>query len=128
MALLTQVAEEIAAAIGGEVDYVPEYELGDFKAEKILVAPIGNEYNDLTRGSREVIVSVEVGIIQRLKENNLPAMLEKVEDMVQTIQNLKLVNNRGYVRKITNTPAYDVQSMVSNKLFITVMQLEVRVM
>ena len=127
MALLTQVAEEIAAAIGGEVDYVPEYELGDFKAEKILVAPIGNEYNDLTRCGREVIISVEVGIIQRIKDNEISTMLEKVEDLVQTLQNLKLVNAHGYVRRVNNTPCYDISSMVAKKLFITVLQVEVRI-
>lgn len=127
MGLLQQTAEEVARAIGGAVDYVPEFELKDFKTEKIIVFPAGLVYEQVTRGSKAVEIKLEVGIAKRIKENEVPAMLERVEDLVQTIQGLRVVNGRGYCKEVVNDPAYIAEAMTTEQKFMTVLAVMFRV-
>lgn len=128
MAIIETVARDIRALISeSEIDYVPNYELKDFKSERVVIVPTGIQYNNLTRGTKEVLVNIEIGICKRIKEAELPDMLDKVEKITTTLLNTQLVNTRGYVKEVVNNPAYDVQSMVSNGTFLTVLQVQVRV-
>lgn len=128
MAILEIVAKDIQALVAdSEVDFVPEFELKDFKNERVVIVPVGVQYSNLTRGTKEVLVNLEIGICKRIKEAELPDMLDKVEKITTTLLNTQLVNARGYVKEVINNPAYDVQSMVSNGTFLTVLQVQVRV-
>lgn len=128
MAIIETVARDIQALISeSEIDYVPDYELKDFKSERVVIVPVGIQYSNLTRGTKEVLVNLEIGICKRIKEAELPDMLDKVEKITTTLLNTQLVNARGYVKEVINNPAYDVQSMVSNATFLTVLQVQVRV-
>lgn len=128
MAILEIVAKDIQALVAdSEVDFVPEFELKDFKNERVVIVPVGVQYSNLTRGTKEVSVNLEIGICKRIKEAELPEMLDKVERITTTLLNTQLVNVRGYVKEVINNPAYDVQSMVSNGTFLTVLQVQVRV-
>lgn len=128
MATIETVARDIQALISeSEIDYVPDFELKDFKSERVVIVPVGIQYSNLTRGTKEVLVNIEIGICKRIKEAELPDMLDKVEKITTTLLNTQLVNARGYVKEVINNPAYDVQSMVSNGTFLTVLQVQVRV-
>lgn len=128
MATIETVARDIQALISeSEIDYVPDYELKDFKSERVVIVPVGIQYSNLTRGTKEVLVTIEIGICKRIKESELPVMLNRTEDITNTLLNAQLVNARGYIKEVINNPAYDVQSMVSNGTFLTVLQVQVRV-
>lgn len=128
MSTISLVASEVATLIGGIVDYVPEFELQDFKAEKILIAPTGITYEDNSRGSEEKIVTLEVGIIKRIREGELPEMLDKVEDIIGDLQAGRYANGLGSCSKVTHSPAYDIQSMVTKQTFIAVLNVEIRIL
>ena len=128
MDILETVAKDIQALVAdSEVDFVPEFELKDFKNERVVIVPVGVQYSNLTRGTKEVLVNLEIGICKRIKEAELPDMLDKVERIITTLFNTQLVNVRGYVKEVINNPAYDVQSMVSNGTFLTLLQVQVRI-
>lgn len=128
MATIETVARDIQALISeSEIDYVPDYELKDFKSERVVIVPVGIQYSNLTRGTKEVLVTIEIGICKRIKKSELPVMLNRTEDITNTLLNAQLVNARGYIKEVINNPAYDVQSMVSNGTFLTVLQVQVRV-
>lgn len=127
MGLLQQAAEEVAAAIGGKVDYVPEFELKDFAQERIIVFPAGVQYQQITRSGKAVEIGLEVGVAKRIQETDLPAMLERVEDIVQTIQDLRVMGGRGHCKDVTNDPAYIVEAMTTEQKFMTVLKVTFRV-
>lgn len=127
MGILERVANEVAAAIGGVVDYVPEYELKDFQKEKRLVYPLALEFSQVSRERKEIIVSLEVGVFKRIREDELPAMLEFMEDTVQQLQNLAVFDGRGYNREVLNSPAYSMDAMAQAQVFASVLQVKYRI-
>lgn len=127
MGILERVANEVAAAIGGVVDYVPEYELKDFQKEKRVVWPVGLEFAQATRSGREIIAVLEVGIGKRIREDELPGMLEFMEDTVQQLQNLTVFEGRGYCKEVLHNPAYSLEAMVQAQTFQSVLQVRYRI-
>lgn len=126
--ILEQISTEVATAIGAQIDYVPQFELKDFNKEKLLVLPIGCKYQTITRGTKEIKVNLEIAYVKRIAEKEISTSLEKVQDLVQNLQNLKLYGGRGYVTEVNNTPSYDVDSMVTEKKFLSVMSVEIRIL
>lgn len=129
MGILETVAEDVKTLIDGAViDYVPEYELKDFKAEKIVIIPVGLQYNNLTRGSKEIMVNLEIGICKRIKESEVSTMLDRVQTITETLLNAPLVNTQGYCKSITNAPAYSLEALVQEQKFLSVLQVQYRVL
>lgn len=127
MSIIETVAMDIAKTIGAQIDYVPQFELKDFKKEKLLVLPIGSKYEQLSRGTKEIRITLEIAYIKRVEEKEISALLEKVQQLVQTVQNTKVFNGRGYVTEVLNTPTYDVDAMITEKKFLSVMTVEIRI-
>lgn len=127
MSIIETVAMDIAKTIGAQIDYVPQFELKDFKKEKLLVLPIGSKYEQLSRGTKEIRITLEIAYIKRVEEKEISALLEKVQQLVQTVQNTKVYNGRGYVAEVLNTPTYDVEAMITEKKFLSVMTVEIRI-
>ena len=127
MSIIETVAMDIAKTIGAQIDYVPQFELKDFRKEKLLVLPIGSKYEQLSRGTKEIRITLEIAYIKRVEEKEISALLEKVQQLVQTVQNTKVYNGRGYVAEVLNTPTYDVEAMITEKKFLSVMTVEIRI-
>ena len=127
MSIIETVAMDIAKTIGAQIDYVPQFELKDFKKEKLLVLPIGSKYEQLSRGTKEIMITLEIAYVKRVEEKEISALLEKVQQLVQTVQNTKVYNGRGYVVEVLNTPTYDVEAMITEKKFLSVMTVEIRI-
>lgn len=125
--IIETVATQIATAIGAQIDYVPQFELKDFRKEKLLVLPIGSKYEQISRGSKEIRITLEIAYVKRVDEKEISTLLEKVQDLVQTVQNTKVYNGRGYVAEVLNTPTYDVDAMITEKKFLSVMSVEIRI-
>lgn len=127
MSIIETVAMELATAIGAQVDYVPQFELKDFRKEKLLVLPIGSKYEQISRGKKEIKINLEIAYVKRVQEKEITALLEKMQDLVQTIQNIRLYGGKGYVSEVLNTPCYDVDAMITEKKFLSVMSVEIRI-
>ena len=127
MSIIETVAMDIAKTIGAQIDYVPQFELKDFRKEKLLVLPIGSKYEQLSRGTKEIRITLEIAYVKRVEEKEISALLEKVQQLVQTVQNTKVYNGRGYVVEVLNTPTYDVDAMITEKKFLSVMTVEIRI-
>lgn len=121
---LQRVTEEVAAAIGATVDYVPEYELKDFQEEKLLVLPTGLAFEPATRGALKVTVSLEIGIAKRIQPGDLPGMLEHVEALTRQLLDMEVLDGCGTCTGVINPSAYDVEAMVRESMFISVLQAE----
>jgi len=84
MSEVLKVAEAVAASLDeyhAELLYSPEFELRELETMRVVVVPAGMEYKTLSRSSREETLKVSVGILKRATEDDLPDLLQLMENL-----------------------------------------------
>lgn len=124
MNILSQVANEIKGLITGSiVNYVPDYVLKDFEKEKIVIVPTSIKYDKATRAEYKATLTLEIGIVKRITDAEIVSMIDRVNDITLVLLDAPLLNKICICKEINNNPIYDIDSMVSEKKFISILQL-----
>ena len=83
MSEVVTLAEKVVAELeecGAELSFFPEFELRDLDEMRVVVVPVGTQYKTLSRSSHEELPRVQIGILKRGSEEELPELLKFVED------------------------------------------------
>ena len=80
MADIIELAEGVAAEIGdgAEVMFAPEFDLKGIKEKRIVVVPAGIETKPNARDYLEDRLKVQVGLLKKCTEDNIPALVREV--------------------------------------------------
>ncbi len=128
MSILNDIALNIKELIPNSIiDYVPNFELKDFKGEKVVIVPTSTAYINETRGKKEVLLDYQIGIAKRIKETEIVEMIDRVEQIITTLLNAKVADGSGYIKEVVNSQAYDIQAMTTASTFLSIIQVQVRV-
>jgi len=82
MSEIVRIAKEVAESLKeyhAEFSLFPEYELHDLDKMKVAVVPLGTQYKIFTRVLHKEFPKVQIGILKRCTEEELPEMLEFTE-------------------------------------------------
>jgi len=103
------------------VDYVPEYELSELQAKKVIIIPTNIEYHDLTRGFLQKNYTYEIGILQRLNtESELAGIIDVTETIGASIKGYHLEGHKCMECKVMQL--YNPADYANAKKVISVLQ------
>ena len=93
MSEVVTLAEKVVAELeeyNAELSFFPEFELRDLDEMRVVVVPVGTQYKTLSRSSHEELPRVQIGILKRGSEEELPELLKFVEGLGLGFLNKKL--------------------------------------
>ena len=82
MADVVRLANAVASRLGeynAEVLFFPTFDLRELEEMRVVVVPVAVEYKNLSRSSHEELLKVQVGVLKRGCEDDLPTMLQFIE-------------------------------------------------
>ena len=84
MSNIIKLAENVVAELkeyNAELSFFPEFDLKDLNEMKVVVVPVGTQYKLLSRASHEELPKIQIAILKRGKEEDLPELLKFVEKL-----------------------------------------------
>lgn len=139
MALLTEVADAVAAKITGanlapglvaERILLPVFELKDMKTLKVSVVPKARKIIQEARNANTDEVQIDIGVQKKISDDSeLDGLLKLVEDIAALFKAERL---EGYKRaiciKVENEPVYDHEHLRQLRQFTSVITLTFKVL
>lgn len=124
MADVIALAEGVASALsrfGAVVSLVPEFELRDLKEMRVVVAPLGLGHTMRARGIREDGLKVQVGVLKRCSEAELPSLVATVESIGLSLLHKTVADAR--CTDVKYEPLYHAPHFRERKQFTGVVEL-----
>ena len=94
MADIVKLAEAVAGEIGedckAEVMFAPELDLKGIKEKRIIVVPSELGIKPVSRGSSEDSLKVQIGVLQKCTEDDIPKLIRLVERIGRSFLNKRL--------------------------------------
>lgn len=124
MSEVLDIAEEVVtflATYHAELLFSPEFNLGELDTMRVVVVPTGTEYKTLSRASHEEVLKISVGILKRATEEDLPQLLEFVEELGLGFLSKKLAGATCIA--VLYDPIYSPSHLRERNQFTSVIQL-----
>ncbi len=115
-----KVCEELAK-YKAELLFVPEFELHELDEMKIVVVPTATEYKTLSRSSHEELLKVQIGILKRCTEDDIPELLEFSQELGLSFLNKKL--GQAMCLSVAFNPIYSADHLRERNQFTSVIEL-----
>lgn len=118
------VAQAVAASLSdydAQLLYAPEYELPKLSARRVMVVPFSQTLTPVSRSTREATYQIQIGVLCRAKEENVPEFLALTESIC-----LPFLLKRIDGAMCTNTefkPIYVPEMLRKDGLFFSVTTL-----
>ena len=90
VSLAEAVARELKPYGDAEVMFAPDLSLPGLKELRIIVAPIGLGMKPLARGYTEDVLTVQVGLLKRCTEDEIPSLIGKVTEIGRSFLDKRL--------------------------------------
>ena len=124
MSTVLKIAEAVAKELSeyrAEVQYSPEFELRELESMRVVVVPVATEYKTLSRASREELTKVQIGILKRATEDEMPDLLRFVEGLGLGFLNRKFA--RAICLIVAYNPIYFPEHLRERGQFTSVIEL-----
>lgn len=124
MSEVLKMAEAVAAELAeyhAEVMFFPEFELRELEAMRVAVVPTGTEYKTVSRSSHEELLKVQIGFLKRGCEDELPELLQLVEELGLGFLNRKLAG--ATCVGVAYNPIYSPEHLRERGQFTSVIEL-----
>ncbi len=124
MCEVLKLAEAVASELAeyhGEVLFFPEFELRELEEMRVVVVPLATEYKTLSRANHEEVLKVQVGILKRGCEDELPELLKLVEGLGLGFLNKKLAGATCVC--VAYNPIYSAEHLRERGQFTSVIEL-----
>ena len=124
MSEVVKIAEAVADALkeyNATMCYAPEFELRDLEERRVVVVPVSTEYKTLSRSSHEELEKVQVGILCRATEDELPELLRFSEGMGLGFLNRQIAGATCLI--VAYNPIYVAEHLRERGQFTSVIEL-----
>ena len=124
MSEVLKLAEAVAAELAeyhAEVLFFPEFELRELEEMRVVVVPLATEYKTLSRANHEEILKVQIGVLKRGCEDELPELLKLVEGLGLGFLNKKLAGATCVC--VAYNPIYSAEHLRERGQFTSVIEL-----
>ena len=129
MSEVVTLAEKVVAELkeyNAELSFFPEFDLKDLNEMKVVVVPVGTQYKLLSRASHEELPKIQIGILKRGKEEDLPELLKFVEKLGLEFLNKKL--DTATCICVAYNPIYSPDHLRERGQFTSVIELTFKVL
>lgn len=103
------------------LQFNPEYTLGELEQLKIIVVPIDTQFRRISRVNLEETHKVQIGILQRITNDNIDELVTLSEDLAKTFL-AKNVNNLPCLN-VEFMPIYSHDKLRESNQFTSVIEL-----
>lgn len=123
MADLIALAEGVAAEAGGgaSVAFAPEFDLKGLKERRTVVVPCGIEAKPDARGYVEERLKVQVGVLKRCTEDDVPGLVREVAALGRSFLHRWVAGVRCV--KAEYSPIYAPEHLRERRQFTGVVEL-----
>jgi len=124
MLAIARAVTEALADCDAELEFFPEFDLRDLEERRVVVVPSGTEYRSLARNTREELPTVQIGVLQRATEDDLPGLLLFTEQL-----GLRFLNRRfcgALCAGVAYDPIYSPEHLRERGQFVSVIELSFR--
>lgn len=124
MSEVLKLAEAVAAELAeyhAEVLFFPEFELRELEEMRVVVVPLATEYKTLSRANHEEILKVQIGVLKRGCEDELPELLTLVEGLGLGFLNRKLAGATCVC--VAYNPIYSPEHLRERGQFTSIIEL-----
>ena len=129
MSEVVKLAENVVAELeeyNAELSFFPEFELRDLDTMRIVVVPVGTQYKTLSRNAHEELPRVQIGILKRGSEEELPELLKFTEGLGLSFLNKKIGNATCVC--VAYNPIYSPEHLRERSQFTSVIELTFKVL
>ena len=129
MSTVVNLAEAVVAELkeyNAELSFFPEFELRDLDKMRVVVVPVGTQYKTLSRASHEELPRVQIGILKRGCEEELPELLREVEILGLSFLNQKICGATCVC--VAYNPIYAPDHLRERGQFTSVIELTFKVL
>jgi hypothetical protein len=119
--LAEAVASRISAPGDAEVMYAPELDLKGMKGLRIVVVPAGLVMKPLARGSTEDTLTVQVGVLRKCTEDDVPDLVNTVVTIGRSFLDAALEG--ATCTDVKYAPLYDAAHLRERRQFTGVVEL-----
>lgn len=109
-----------------ELMFFPEFELRDLDKMRVVVVPVGTQYKTISRSAHEELPRVQIGILKRGSEDELPELLKFVEALGLGFLNKKISNATCIC--VAYNPIYSPDHLRERNQFTSVIELTFKVL
>lgn len=124
MSEVLKIAESVASELAeyqAKVQFAPEFELRELETMRIIVVPSAPEYKTLSRSTHEELLKVQIGILKRATEDDLPELLRFAEGLGLGFLNKKLAGATCLI--VAYNPIYSADHLRERGQFTSVIEL-----
>ena len=125
MADIVTIAEEVAEAVDlgvkAEVMYAPELDLKGIRELRVIVVPCALGMKPLARGMSEDTLKVQVGLLKKATEDDLPELVRTVTELGRSFLDRRLADATCY--KVEYAPLYSPEHLRERRQFTGVVEL-----
>ena len=125
MADIVKLAEAVAAEIGedckAEVMFAPELDLKGIKEKRIIVVPSELGIKPVSRGSSKDSLKVQIGVLQKCTEDDIPKLIRLVERIGRSFLNKRLEDTT--CMGVKYAPLYHPDHLRERRQFTGVIEL-----
>lgn len=125
MADIVKLAEAVAGEISedckAEVMFAPELDLKGIKEKRIIVVPSELGIKPVSRGSSEDSLKVQIGVLQKCTEDDIPKLIHLVERIGRSFLNKRLEDTT--CMGVKYAPLYHPDHLRERRQFTGVIEL-----
>jgi hypothetical protein len=129
MSEVVKLAENVVVELkeyNAEMSFFPEFELKDLDEIRVVVVPVGTQYKTISRTSHEELQRVQIGILKRVSEDELPELLNFVEALGLSFLNRKI--GSAICVCVAYNPIYSPEHLRERSQFTSVIELTFKVL
>lgn len=120
-----RIADAVAAELadyGAVVHFAPEFTPADVKEMRVVVVPVGVAHNLITRGHREDVLKVQVGILKKTTEDEIVDLVSFAEGLAIRFLG-RVLGGCARCMKTEHVPLYVPEHLRERRQFTGVVEL-----
>ncbi len=121
---IERLATAVALRLDGTVTHWPEYERREVTREQVLIVPSGIAYKFLSRAHTQADYHLDVGVLRRATEDDIPALLKRVETLAKGLTGAVFEGFRCI--EVKHEPLYSLEYLREKRLFVGILKLTFR--
>jgi hypothetical protein len=129
MSKVIELAQNVVTELdefNAELSFSPEFELRDLATMKVVVVPVGTQYKMLSRSTHEELPHIQIGILKRGSQNELPELLKFVENLGLSFLNKRIGDATCFC--VTFNPLYSPDHLRERNQITSVIELTFKVL
>jgi len=118
---IAKAVTDSLAEYDAELAFAPEISLAELSARRVVVVPLSQKYEPVSRSEQDATYQIQIGVMCRAKEENVPELLALAERIALPFQLRTFCD--ATCTKVEFNPIYAAEYLRGKSLFYSVATL-----